>query len=175
VSIADELRKLDELRRSGSLTDQEFAQAKVRLLTGSPSSSSEPVAQHLSDQLAEVRYQNELAQVDREWEIEREKYYVTDRYGRRQLPTSGMGIGIAVIGGVFGLFWMIMTVAITGSAPDVGPFAVVKVVFPLLGVVFILAAIAVGRYCYSRAQAYEKALAAYQVRRNALRSEHMAG
>ena len=32
MSIADELHKLGELHRSGALTDEEFAQAKARVL-----------------------------------------------------------------------------------------------------------------------------------------------
>jgi hypothetical protein len=34
MSIADELRKLEELRRSGALSDEEFAQAKAAVLGG---------------------------------------------------------------------------------------------------------------------------------------------
>ena len=34
MSIADELRKLQELHAAGSLTDAEFAQAKATLLAG---------------------------------------------------------------------------------------------------------------------------------------------
>lgn len=35
MSIADELQKLEELRRSGSLTKEEFSQAKAKLLAAS--------------------------------------------------------------------------------------------------------------------------------------------
>ena len=171
MSIADELQKLEDLRRSGSLTDEEFTHAKATVLAGSNSSPGEQVGQHLSEQLAEVRYQNELARVDREWEIERQRFYITGRYGARYLPTTGMGIGIATVGGIFGLFWTIMAVSITGSGPDPGAFGVAKVVFPLFGVLFIVGAIAYGIYCYSRAQEYKKALAEYQSRCQAIRPE----
>jgi hypothetical protein len=170
VSIADEIQKLEELRRGGSLTDEEFAQAKAKVLAGADSSTGEEVGQQLSDHLAEVRYQNELARVDREWEMERQKYFITDRYGRRHIPTSGMGVATAVIGGIFGVFWTIMAIAITASGPSDGPFGIAKVVMPLFGVVFIVAAIGYGIHCYSRAQQYEKALAAYQARRRAITS-----
>jgi hypothetical protein len=36
VSLADELRKLQELRESGTLTEDEFAQAKAALLKNPP-------------------------------------------------------------------------------------------------------------------------------------------
>ena len=84
-----------------------------------------------------------------------------------------MGLGMAVVGGVFGLFWTIMAIAITGSAPDFGPFAIAKVVFPLFGVVFIVGAIYYGIHCYSRAQQYEEAFAAYQARRKSIQPEQL--
>ena len=171
MSIADELQKLEDLRRGGALSETEFAKAKAAVLSGAAPADRPPVEQHLSAQLSEVRYQNELARIDREWEMEREKYMVTDKYGRRHLPSSGMGIGMAVVGGVFGTLWTIMAVAITGSAPDVGPFSIAKLVFPLFGVFFVVLAIWFGLHVHSRAQAYQKAQAAYQDRRRQVQPE----
>jgi hypothetical protein len=96
MSIADELTKLEELRRSGALSDVEFAKAKAALLSGSSGQTEQPLAQHLSEQLAEVKHQNELARIDREWEIEQAQYLIVDRYGGRHIPTAGMGIGVAI-------------------------------------------------------------------------------
>lgn len=171
MGLADELQKLEQLHRSGSLSDEEFAKAKAALLANPSTPADQHVSQHLSDQLAEVRYQNELTRIDREWQIEQQQYLVGDRYGRRQIPTAGMGIGTAVVGGVFGLIWTVMAVSITGSGPDFGPFAISKVVFPLFGVVFIAAAIGWGMYCHARAQKYEEALRAYQARRSKVTRE----
>ncbi len=39
MSIADELQKLQTLRDSGALTDEEFAEAKARVLKGAPDDS----------------------------------------------------------------------------------------------------------------------------------------
>jgi len=176
VSIADELQKLESLRQSGTLTDAEFAQAKARLLAGpAPAADGhaglEQVGAAMSQQLAEVRYQNELARIDREWAMEREKYYITTRYGQRQLPSPGMGIAVGVIGGIFGIIWTVMAIAITGSAPSVGPFVVAKVVFPLFGVVFIVVAIVMGSKWHAQAQEFARALERYQQRRRAVRPE----
>jgi hypothetical protein len=171
MSIADELQKLEDLRRAGSLTEEEFAQAKAAVLAGSSGAPAEPIGHHLSDQLAEVRYQNALAQIDREWAQEKQQYIIMSRYGWQQVPTSGMAIGIAAVGGIFGLLWTVMAIAITGSAPDVGLFAIARIVFPLFGVVFIVTAIGCGIYCGNRAKAYQKAFAAYQSRRRAIRAE----
>ena len=165
MSLADDLIKLEDLRRNGSLTEMEFAQAKATLLSGSPAEPAQPLADHLADQLAEVRHQNELSQIDREWQIEREQYLIPDRYGRRHVPTAGFGIVGAVVGGVFGVFWTVMAFAITSGGPDVGPFSIAKVFVPLFGVVFTVAAIGYGLYAASKAQQYQTAFQAYQQRR----------
>ena len=170
MSLADDLAKLEELRRGGALSESEFSRAKAALLAdaagGAKPSATE---EHLAGHLAEIHYQNELARIDREWEIERQQYLIPDRWGRRIVPTPGMGIGIALVGGVFGVIWTVMAVAITGSAPDVGPFSVAKVAFPLFGVVFIVAAIGFGLYAHARASKYQAAFAAYQERRAAVK------
>ena len=166
MSLTDELLKLDELRRRGALSDEEFARAKAALLA-----PGEELESHISDQLAAVRYQNELTRIDREWQIEREKYFVASRYGRRQIPTAGMGIGTALVGGVFGTIWTVMAVAITGSAPNFGPFAIAKFAFPLFGVAFTFFGIGWGIYCYNRAADYQRAEADYRARRQAIRPE----
>jgi hypothetical protein len=171
MSIADELTKLEDLRRNGTLSEAEFAKAKELLLNSPPPPSQEPLVQHLAQQQAEIKHQNELARIDREWEMQKQQYYVTTRYGVRQLPTTGMGIGIAVIGGVFGVFWTIMAIAITSGAPDVGPFAIVKIIFPLFGVLFTGAAIVFGIVCNIRAKKYQEAYEAYQRRRQQVRQE----
>src|SRR5437868_14334326 len=107
MSIADELGKLEELRRSGALSEAEFAQAKPVLLSGPRADDGQQLGQDLAEQIAEVRRQNELARIDREWEAERQQYLIPYRYrtGKWQVPTTGMGIRLAVVGGVFGLLW----------------------------------------------------------------------
>src|SRR5262245_42739651 len=107
MSIADELSKLEDLRRRGVLSEPEFAQAKASVLAGTSAPADSPLAEHLADQLAEVRYQNELAQIDREWEIERQNYLVADRRGVRHIPTTGASLASAGLVGVFGIFWTI--------------------------------------------------------------------
>jgi hypothetical protein len=171
MSLVDELAKLEELRRRGALSEDEFTRAKAALLSGASPGAEQPLGEHLADQLAEVRYQNELAQIDREWENERQQYLIYGRYGTAQVPSAGMGIATAVIGGIFGVFWTIMAFSITSSGPDVGPFAIAKVIFPLFGVVFIVAAIGFGIYTYSRAQKYREAFQAYQERRARVREQ----
>jgi hypothetical protein len=174
MSLVDELAKLEELRRRGALSDAEFTKAKAALLGGAPAGSGQELGEHLADHLAEVRYQNELAQIDRAWEVERQQYLLRGRYGMAMVPTAGVGIGMAVVGGLFGVFWTVMALSITGSAPNFGPFAVARVVFPLFGVVFTAAAVGYGTYAYARAKKYQEAFAAYQARRERVKPEPTA-
>jgi hypothetical protein len=135
MGIADELAKLEELRRQGALSESEFAKAKAAVLGGAQTAlPPESLGRHLSDELAEVKYQNEIARIDREWEMERVQYLITNRYGRSQVPTQGLGVGVALVGGIFGALWTAFAFAITTSAPEVGPFAVARYVFPLVTV-----------------------------------------
>jgi hypothetical protein len=115
-----------------------------------------------------VRYQNELGRIDREWEQEKEGYTVAGQNGRREIPTAAAGIGGGIVIGVFGAIWTVMAVAITGGAPNVGPFAIVKVVFPLFGILFTAGGIWMGVHVYRKADAYNKAFEAYRRRRDAV-------
>lgn len=158
MSIADELTKLEALRRSGALSDTEFGRAKEAVLSGG--------AAPRGDAVDALRDEAELARIDREWQIERENYLVTGRNGwGRHVPTTWEGLLTAVVGGAFGLFWTVMAVGITSGAPDEGPFAVAKVFFPLFGVVFVVGAIGYGVFVCARARQYEAAHEQYRARR----------
>src|SRR5712692_1011574 len=122
MNLADELTKLNELRFSGVLSDAEFEKAKAALLN-----PTRAAPEHAPEQIAAVRYETELARLDREWEMERQQYLIRNQYGIRQLPTTGIGIAMAGVGGVFGTLWTIVAFAITRSAPDVGPFPIVNI------------------------------------------------
>jgi hypothetical protein len=174
MSLVDELTKLDELRRSGALNDAEFAKAKAALLDEAPAGHGRQIGEHLANQLAEVKYQNELAQIDREWEIERRQYLIQGQDGIAHEPTAGMGLGMAIGVGVFGVIWTIFAASLTSGGPDEGPFSVAKVIFPLFGVVFTVMAIAFGIHTYSRAQKYQAAFAAYKAKRARVQLEQAA-
>jgi len=81
MSIAEEIKKLDNLRRNGTLSHEEFEIAKRKVLEG-PQDVTE------SDHLEEIKAQNEVAQLDREWQIEREKYLITGKYGNKHIPRT---------------------------------------------------------------------------------------
>lgn len=160
MSISDELQKLDALRRSGALTYDEFETAKRRVLEGS---SNGVEAQHLE----EIKAQNELSQVDREWELERENYMVEGKYGRRHIPSkasSAIG-GLFIVG--FGIFWTIMAASIT----SIGGFGVFSF-FPLFGVLFVVFGAAMSIRAFTKAGEYEEAQQRYRQRRQAVQDKN---
>jgi hypothetical protein len=172
MSIADDLAKLEELRRSGALSESEFAQAKAALLNAPP--QPEPsIGGQMAAQLDEVRFQNELARIDREWEMERDQYLVADRRGRRHVPTTGGSLigGLIVVS--FGIVWTVVAFTLAQSSSRLlagHPMAgesegVIPWLFPCFGVLFVLGGAAMSVYAYSKAQRYQQGYQAYQRRR----------
>lgn len=172
MSISDELQKLDDLRRNGTISDDEFELAKKKVL-------QEPQDAIHSDQLEEIKFQNELAQLDREWELERENYMVSGKRGR-YIPGKASSLfgGIVIVG--FGIFWTLMAASMTGhrdasfDAIRVDSSGVVNTetsgnsigsIFPLFGVLFVLFGAGMSLYSFTKASQYEEAKQRYQDRR----------
>lgn len=65
-------------------------------------------------------------------------------------PSMRNGAG-SIVAALFGVFWLILAVAITFDAPNEFPFMLVKIIFPLFGVGFIISAIAGAAYHFRNA------------------------
>ena len=169
MSIADDLVKLEELRRGGALTEEEFARAKEAVLAGDARPDvlidGDQAGAALAGHLSEVREQNELARIDREWEMERERYMVHGRYGRRDIPTPVGSIVMALVVGGFGVFWTVMAFSMSSGFPDEGPMPLFKTCFPLFGVLFTVGGVVQAVRAYNKANQYRQAEAAYRARR----------
>jgi hypothetical protein len=152
MSMAEELRKLQDLRDAGTLTDDEFQAAKATVLAGGHADRAG--AAGLEGHLEEIKHQNDVAQVDREWAMERERYMVTGRYGVRYLPNRSMSLlGGALVAG-FGLLWTLMAAGM--GAPGL---------FPVFGLLFILFGVGISIHSFLQANRYEEARLRYQRRR----------
>ena len=117
----------------------------------------------LREQVAILTRQNEVEALDREWEAERQSLMITGKHGHTHVPTkSGTVIGGFIVSG-FGILWTIFAVGITSQIP-VG-FAKM---FPLFGVIFVLAGIAMSIQAYRKAEQYERAERRYRQRRATL-------
>lgn len=159
MGIGDQLHKLDELRRQGTISEEEFLLAKQKVL-------AEPATDIHEGRLSDISLQNEIMQLDRAWELERENYMVTGRYGSRHIPTKGSSLFGGIIVAVFGAFWTVMAFSITGA----GAFGIVSLLFPLFGVLFILFGIGTSIFAFSKASQYEQAFDNYQRQRQQLLS-----
>ena len=174
VSLADELKKLEGLRWNGTLTDAEFERAKAALFAQLPS-NEQPTAEEvgkLESELAELRAEKELERIDREWEAEREQFMITSKHGTKHIPTVGQGIGAAVTVGVFGVIWTVIALGIMSPDPDFpnfGPPPIIRIMVPLVGIAFTGFGVISGIGAMNKAKEYEKAHAAYQARRAAVK------
>ena len=159
MSIADEIRKLQELHQAGALTDAEFAQAKARVLAGQPGKAQ---GDELRDELAELRRQRALDRLDREWDHERERYMVTSCYGNRYTPskTNAVVMAVGIIG--FGVLFAVMPIIMVGGMGGS--------VFTLIGVAVVIAGLLAALFTYTRASQYDRAYQRYQRQRALLLS-----
>jgi hypothetical protein len=118
----------------------------------------------------EAHYQVDLARLDREWEIERQTYLVTDRNGRRSVPTLWKGMLVTVVGSAFGILWTVVGMGLVIRGPDSGLVAVLLFLLAVMGNGIIVASLGWGMYCHGRVQKYEQALRDYQARRGKVSS-----
>jgi len=166
MSIADDLQRLQSLRRDGALSDAEFAQVKAAILAGSSSSLDSNTIEDLAKQLAEVRYQIELMRIDAEWSAERRKYFIINTWFRSDVPSIIGALWIGLTGAGVGIIMMIY-VFIFRFSTDLS--------FPLFcGALVTLAGIGGGFLYYIRAVQYARAFEAYRRRRNTIRPEQFA-
>ena len=100
-----------------------------------------------SQDIAALRFEHELARLDREWEMEREQYMVVGRRGHRSVPTPGQ----AIAGIVFSCVWTLVSAT----------FFFWTIIFPLFGIYAIVMSI----QGYQKAVAYQGAYASFQKRR----------
>lgn len=118
--------------------------------------------QQITADVAELKYRQQLEDIDRQWEQERESYMVTGKHGHRHLPsTSG-----SVIGGIMVVVFGVFFVAAAGRA---GPIPV------LFGLVFIGFGLVACITSYAKADAYQQAEQAYHRRRSEARKRQYEG
>lgn len=120
------------------------------------------------------RLENQLNRLDFEWERQKEQYMVSGRYGHRYLPAKGSSVAGGLIIAAFGTLWTIFAFGITTgftwslSEEVFGPPPIIRVLFPLFGVVFVLIGIGSSIHAYNKAEQYEQAYQAYQRERSRL-------
>lgn len=114
----------------------------------------------MAGDLRVIRLQNDLEQLDREWQSQRSKYLVTNKRGEVSEPsTAGAMVGGLVAAG-FGIFWTI-------SASSMGAPGV----FPLFGLVFVAFAVFGMVSSVNKSGALKNGESEYQARRGRILAE----
>jgi hypothetical protein len=103
---------------------------------------------------------DELDRIDRDWEIERERYMITSKRGQRYVPSTGAAVVVGLFSVSMALIWIMSSLAL---AHELGALAGV---FPLFGIVFLVGGAAISIYQYRKGKRYQNAFRAYQLRRS---------
>jgi DNA-directed RNA polymerase subunit RPC12/RpoP len=109
--------------------------------------------QRIEGELSELKSRQELEDLDRQWEREREGYMIADKHGRRHVPTVAGSVFGGVAAAVFGVVWTAMAANMGGGG------------LAVFGVVFIVLGVGIGLHSYSKAQDYLVAERRYRRRR----------
>jgi hypothetical protein len=144
LNLLDELKELQQLHASGFLTDDELARAKARVLGGDGLQTS---AIALHPQLLElIRLQNELLQLDLDWNRRWEGPMLAHRYGYHRAPDKAVSCNRAIAVLAMGL------AVVAGAAFNdaVGPALLITIPLVTLGLGYCF-------YLYSQASSYEMA------------------
>lgn len=114
----------------------------------------------LIDRSDEMLLEKQIARLDRDWDMERERYMIETSDGKKEIPTSGSGTTNAIgafVGIGFLIFWLIMV----ASMPNDG----VTSVFMLVGIGGILYVIVRVINNSSKINEYNDAKQRYETRR----------
>jgi hypothetical protein len=170
MSLFNELRQLEQLHERGTLTQEELERAKVELLGGASEHDSGDRALFLEQAIADEHSpgQDDLAHIDRQWEIESYRYLITGR-GESYFPTKGGALLQMAAGVTFGICWIVVDCWLMSSG------RVGVTIFTFLGPIIALFAIGQGLYFLYKARQYKAAEGAYQKRRAAAIERNWAG
>ena len=147
------------IRRSGQTTFTEVAQRIEET-----SQRIEETSQTLQGNVESLSRNQTVADLDRQWSIEREEFYISGEGGHRTLPTERTAFISGVMAAVFGSFWTIMAFSITRNSP----FGIIATLFPLFGLFFIGFGVFTSSHAYRKAKDFNVAHAQYKKQRQEL-------
>jgi len=129
--------------------------------------------ERMAEQLDDLHRRTAIGDLDRQWERQREEFYMQDNDGRKQLPTKGASIFAGVAAAAFGTLWTAVACGMGGMGfgNGPGPFKVIGLIFPLFGVVFIAVGLWAAWQGYHKAEAHERAKARYEAERARLAAD----
>ena len=156
MNIIEELERLQELYRNGTLTEEEFRQAKAATLAKAAEGQSTENTQAVHQQSEELQKQNAILKIDKDW-LEERTQHIYD-YGKVREPQEWQWKFVAIFGTIFGICMFVSAIPVGGAAVAVaGVFALI----------IIVAFAGCSAWYYSKYDRFMKAYAAYQERRAA--------
>jgi uncharacterized Tic20 family protein len=133
MSLADELRKLQELRQTGAISEEEFAKAKAGLLNAPPASSLDIEQQ--TRQWAMFLHLSQLANfiVPRSgivlpiviWQVKKTELPGIDAHGKNVVNWIISAV-------IYAIASVILTFCVVGLVPLIA-LGLVAIVFPIIG------------------------------------------
>jgi uncharacterized protein len=145
MTLADEIHKLDQLRQSGALTDEEYVKAKARLLDVAPPVQDSPPLFGTAGQPADVERQTRLWAMILHlsllagyvvplgglvvpiviWQLKKNELPGIDAHGK---VVANWIISLLIYGIVSGILWVVLI-----GIPLLITLAILHVVFPIIG------------------------------------------
>lgn len=148
MTLPEQIAQIEELHTRGTLTAEEFAAAKAKLLVAEGETQTAR------------RQRSALARLDLEWQKERRRYMVSGRNGRLSMPNETLSlVGGLFVGGI-GLYWLF-------GEHSHGP----ALFYILSGLISLLAGLRMVLTGYLKAESYRKAEQRYQQKRARLLAE----
>jgi hypothetical protein len=150
-NIADELQKLHSLLKIGAITAKEYEQVKAKIL-----SQQQPTESLSQERLLHLELQNELLQINQDWQTEREKYLLYTNDGIPYYEPTTAYVGVMYILGFFAVclgLWVFPS-------------------FQIGGFFMICLAILTPLYTHGKYMQYEEAKTAYMLRRSEIRDKY---
>ena len=151
MSIVDEVARLQELRVSGALTEDEFTAAKAKLLAEDGGSAT-PSAD-VEREVRRLGIQNEILRLDQDWAREQDSLMLVGKGGSRTIPSRGRNAFAVIFISAMGL--IVLTLGLSAH------FALM--IFMVVAVIAL--AISAGVSGSAKADIYEQAKEQYQRRR----------
>jgi hypothetical protein len=164
MNLIEKLQKLEQLRENGTLSLTEYTQNKTELWKKSglviPNSSAEDFIQQTPNEKLEV-----LAQLDREWKKEKQKYMRKDRVGGKRLITKVYAIFMTLIS-IFLIAVSIITFASPRATLAFESFDVIRILYLVFMFPVSIYGLWEGIQQYQKVGKYQIALTKYQTKRD---------
>jgi len=133
--------------------------------------------QRVADSTEQIRIEQELARLDRDWQLGRERFMVRGKDGELNVPVKAGVLTGGVIVIVFGIFWTVMASGIAAAAgfgigaAGGGPLRLLPGFFPCFGVLFVIFGIVNVVTGYRKAVEFEQSQQQYHKERCRLLAE----